>query len=270
MVIVVGAVPRRQGPCEEHRHDLEVDQRAGLGGEGVIIGVGYCRWLEPEVADDVGGGDVEDCVGVHALEVGVGHDQGRERDRLGVGHRVMRSELFVGGRAIFAIGELDRFALAEERVVNGVVEGRAHRGARGHDVQDRLVGIGRAGIGRIVEVGVDAGVDPRADRSEGVAVLEAGEVAELVGGDGGRQADEVGARRGGLAGTAQEVIDVDPAGIGRDLHQARRVVSVVVPEMSRSRQSIALEMPPSRPTSTGSLKVIVVYGPDCGCVWVNV
>ena len=82
-------------------------------------------------------------------------------------------------------------------------------------MQDRLVGIGRSGIGRIVEVGVDPGVDPRADRSERVAVLEAGEVAQLVRGDGGREADEVGAGGGGLAGTAQEVIDVDPGGIGR-------------------------------------------------------
>ena len=58
------------------RHDLDVDQRAGLGGERVIVGLGVAAGIQPEVADDVGGRDVEDLVGVDPFEVGVGHDQG--------------------------------------------------------------------------------------------------------------------------------------------------------------------------------------------------
>ena len=85
------------------------------------------------------------------------------------------------------------------------------------------------GIGRIVEVGVDPGVDPRADRSVRVAVLEAGKMPQLVRGDRRRQADKIGARGGGLAGTAQEVIDVDPGGIGGDDFEA------VVGECRRAR-----------------------------------
>ena len=87
---------------------------------------------------------------------------------------------------------------------------------------DRLAGIGRSGIGRAVEGWADPGVEARADRSVRVGVHEPGEVPQLVRGDGGREADEVGAGGGGLAGTAQEVIDVDPAVIGRDDFQAAR------------------------------------------------
>ena len=83
-------------------------------------------------------------------------------------------------------------------------------------MQDRLVGIGRAGIGRIVEVGSRPRVNPRPDRPERVAVLKAGKVPELVRGDRGREADEIGAGGRRLARTAQEVIDVDPGGIGGD------------------------------------------------------
>ena len=64
---------------------------------------------------------------------------------------------------------------------------------------DRLVGVDRTGIGRPVETRVDPDIDPGADRAVGIAVLEAGEVPELVGGDRRRQADEVGARGRGLA-----------------------------------------------------------------------
>ena len=104
-----------------------------------------------------------------------------------------------------------------------------------------LASIG-SGIGRIVEVGVDPGVDPRADRSVRVGVLEAGEVPQLVRGDRGREADEIGAGGGGLAGTAQEVIDVDPAGIGGDDFEAvggecRRARDVEIAPVDLGRNS---------------------------------
>ena len=128
----------------------------------------------------------------------------------------MCGRLFIDGCATLAVGQCDRLPFAEEGVVDRVFEGRIHRGTRGHDIEDRLVGTDRSGIGRIVEVGVDPGIDPRADRSERVGVLEAGEMPQLVRGDRGRQADEIGTRGRRLAGTAQEVIDVDPRGIGGD------------------------------------------------------
>ena len=100
-------------------------------------------------------------------------------------------------------------------------------------------------------------------------MLEAREVPQLVRGDGGRQGDEIGTGGRGLAGLAQQVVDVDRGRVGgRDLEAA--AVSVVEPAMSRSRQSIEVDEPPSRPVSAGSLKKIVVYGPDDGGVWVNV
>ena len=90
-----------------------------------------------------------------------------------------------------------------------------------------------------------------------------------MGGDGRREADEVVAGSRRLPGTAQEVIDVDPGRSQAGSTSSPPAVRLVVPEMSRSRQSISVATPPSSPTSTGSLNVIVVYGPDCGCVWVK-
>ena len=128
----------------------------------------------------------------------------------------MRRRFFIGRRAIRAVGQRDRLALAEEWIVDRILEGRVNRRARGHDVQDRLVGVGGAGISRIVEIGAHGIEDSRADRSVRVAVLEAGEVAQLVRGDRGRKSNEVGARGRGLPGTAEEIVNVDTAMVGRD------------------------------------------------------
>ena len=102
---------------------------------------------------------------------------------------------------------------------------------------DRLVGIGRTGVSRTVEVGRDPDVDPRADRAVGVAVLEAGEVPQLVRGDRDRQRDEVGARRRGLAGLPSRLLTLTEA-VSAGVTWRPAAVSVVVPVMSRSRQSI--------------------------------
>ena len=75
LVVVSGRRPlggHRSG--QGRRHELEVDQGAGLGGERVKVGV-RCSVCLAEVSDHIGGGDIEDLVGVDALQVGVGHDQ---------------------------------------------------------------------------------------------------------------------------------------------------------------------------------------------------
>ena len=85
-------------------------------------------------------------------------------------------------------------------------------------------------------------------------MLQAREVPQLVCRDGGRQGDEVGAGRRGLAGLPQQVGDVDRGHVRRRDLKTRRPSSVVEPAMSRSRQSIDVALPPSRPVNAGSLK----------------
>ena len=221
------------------------------GRERVEVGVELAVGVHLHLADHVGGRDVEDLVGVDTLEVGVGHDQGRKRDRLGVGHRVMRRRLLVGRRAVLAERQADRLALAEERVVDRLEERLVHRRPGGHDVPDRLVGIGRTGISRVVEVGRDQLVDPRADRAERVGVLEAREMPQLVRGDRDRQRDEVGAVGRRLAGLAQQIGDVDPRPVrGRDV-QPRGVQDRRARDVQVAPVDLASRCPPPAPSAPG-------------------
>src|SRR5207249_3749161 len=96
-----------------------------------------------------------------------------------------------------------------------VEQRRAGGGGRRHDVHGRQVSAGRAGVVRVelggeaTRAGTPGQEDAGADGAEGVGVLQAAEVAQLVGGDIRRQRDVVGAGRGGLAVAAEEAVDVD-------------------------------------------------------------
>ena len=137
-------------------------------------------------------------------------------------------------------------------------------------MQDRLVGIGRSGIGRIVEVGVDPGVDPRADRSERVAVLEARRGAPA------RGAAMVAERpmksalvAAGSPGPPRKLLTLTPPeSAGMTSRPAggecRRARDVEIAPVDLGRDS-PLEADQRRVVESRSWYT----GPDCGCVWVK-
>src|SRR5262249_17238408 len=107
-------------------------------------------------------------------------------------------------------GELDRVALAQVGGRGSVLQGGADRVRRSHDVVRRLGGVGGSGESRVELLGIERFVNAGADGPQGILVLEAGQVAQLVGGNGDREVDDVGAARHDQAGgVAQERVDVD-------------------------------------------------------------
>ena len=218
--LAVGLVEREDGvdvvagvARQGLRHEFEIEDLAGGGADGVVVGIAHTLRAEGDRPVDVGGRHVERVADALALEEGVGDVHRCQRQRLGRGHRGVGAGDLVDGRARVVEGQFDRLALAEERHAGRVEERCADRVGRAHDVVGRVRGARGPRVGRVeaVEVGGvdDVRVDPRPDRPEGVAVSESGEVAELVRADRRRHVDDVLERVRRLVRPAQELADVD-------------------------------------------------------------